>query len=173
MTCLPPSPRDLYRIWMRIINNVNESEKIPRYFGIETPLYPSEIHALQAIGEHPGSNVREIATILGITPGAGSQVISKLATRGLVRKVRGKKNEKEVHLELTSDGETAFQSHETTHEMVYQRIVDGISPVSEDEARFLERILHGLEKVYDERRAELLTSSAKKTTTKPVQGEES
>lgn len=149
------SPRDLYQIWMRIINKLNESESVPRYFGIGIPLYPSEIHTIQAVGDNHGENVRTIAAILGITPGAASQVITRLAKRGLIQKVRGKKNEKEVNLELTGEGRIAYQAHETLHEKMYQRIADRIGPLSGDELLLLSRILHAVEGVYDERILEI------------------
>ncbi|WP_409199252.1 MarR family winged helix-turn-helix transcriptional regulator [Methanospirillum lacunae] len=145
------SARDLYQIWMRIMNKLNESESIPRKFGVDVPLYPSEIHTLQVIGDHPQANVRTVAEHLGITPGAASQMISKLSKRELVTKVRGLKNEKEVHLELTPSGITAYQAHETIHEMVFQKIVERIGPLSSDQNTFLEHVLHAVESVYDER----------------------
>lgn len=145
------SARDLYQIWMRIMNKLNESENLPRKFGIHLPLYPSEIHTIQAIGDYPESNVRTVAEHLGITSGAASQAITKLAKRNLVKKVRGKKNEKEVHLELTSQGLVAYQSHDTIHEMIFQRITEQIGPLTDDEITILERVLHAMENVYDER----------------------
>jgi DNA-binding MarR family transcriptional regulator len=145
------SARDLYRIWMRIMNKLNESESIPRKFGVDVPLYPSEIHTLQVIGDHPQANVRKVAEHLGITPGAASQTITKLSKRELVTKVRGLKNEKEVHLVLTPSGRTAYEAHETVHEMVFQKIVERIGPLSSDQNGFLEHVLHAVESVYDER----------------------
>jgi DNA-binding MarR family transcriptional regulator len=145
------SARDLYQIWMRIMNKLNESENLPRKFGIELPLYPSEIHTIQAIGDYPESNVRTIADHLGITSGAASQAITKLAKRELVKKVRGKKNEKEVHLELTSQGLVAYQAHDTVHEMVFQRIIEQIGPLTDEETGLLRRVLQAVEYVYDER----------------------
>ncbi len=145
------SPRDLYRIWMRIMNKLNESESIPRKFGVDIPLYPSEIHTLQVIGDHPETNVRTVAEHLGITPGAASQTITKLSKRDLVTKVRGLKNEKEVHLVLTSSGRTAYDAHETIHEQVFQKIAGRIGPLSSDQVSFLEHVLHAMESVYDER----------------------
>ncbi len=145
------SVRDLYRIWMRMINKLNESENIPRRFGIDTPLYPSEIHTLQVIGDNPACNVREVAALLGITPGAASQTITKLARRDLVSKVRGLKNEKEVHLELTTLGRTAYDTHETVHEQVFQNIASRIGPLTAENKVLLTHILHAMESVYHER----------------------
>lgn len=157
MSSSPLSSRDLYQIWMRIINKLNESESLPRYFGIDIPLYPSEVHTIQAVGDNPGYNVRTIAEVLGITPGAASQVITRLAKRGLIKKVRGKKNEKEVHLELTGQGSIAYQTHATLHERVYQRIADRIGPLTDEDILLLSRILRSVEGVYDERIIEVKT----------------
>ena len=163
--------RDLYQIWMRIMNKLNESENIPRIFGIDLPLYPSEIHMIQAIGDNPESNIRSIAEHLGITSGAASQAITKLARRGLVIKVRGRKNEKEVHLELTSPGLCAYQAHESIHEQVFQRIVSQIGPLTDDEIILLRRVLHAVESVYDERieqvRKECLSKNSETPEEKP------
>lgn len=149
--------RDLYQKWMKLVNKLNESEKLPRNFGIESPLYPSEIHTIQVIGDFPDSNVRTVALNLGITPGAASQQISRLAKRGLIRKVRGKKNEKEVHLELTDLGRVAYDTHNIRHEVAYTRIVSRIGLISDEEAAFLERVLNAVKSVYDERIDEIRT----------------
>lgn len=159
---LPDQPvRDLYQFWTRMKNKINESERTPRRYGIEILLTPAEIHLIQAIGDHPGSNVRTVALVLGITPGAASQMITRLAKKELIQKVRGRKNEKEVHLELTSLGETAYQEHKTIHEMVFQRILERVGAMSAGDIRFLTRILHGMETVYDERIEEVMRENRK------------
>jgi DNA-binding MarR family transcriptional regulator len=143
--------RDLYRVWMRILNKLSESEKLPRNYGTTDLMTLSDVHVLQAVGNYPESNVRTIADILGVTPGAASQQLSKLTKRGLVTKVRGIKNEKEVFLNLTSLGSNVYRNHETVHEMVYQRIITRIGPINNVEIQILHRVLHAIESVYDER----------------------
>ena len=150
--------RNLYQVWMRIMNKLNESEKLPRNYGIEELITPSDIHVLQAVGDNPENNVRTIADILGVTPGAASQQLSKLSKRGLVTKVRGIKNEKEVYLMLTPKGDIAYRAHEKVHEMVYLRIIERIGPLSPDEMNTLKNILHAIESVYDERLDEVRKS---------------
>ncbi len=58
--------RNLYQIWMRIVNKLNESEKIPRNFGIDFLITPSDIHLIQAVGDNPESNVRTISYVIGL-----------------------------------------------------------------------------------------------------------
>lgn len=156
--------RDLYQVWMRLMNKLSESEKLPRNYGIDELMTPSEIHLIQAIGANPESNVRAISDILGITPGAASQQVTKLAKRGLVIKHRGVKNEKEVFLSLTPLGEKAYGHHETLHETIYQRIISRIDPLDPEEIRTLKRVLQAMDSVYDERLQEVRMELEKHTT---------
>ena len=146
---------ELYQIWMRLRNKVNEMESIPRDYGVNDPLYLSEIHILQAIGDTPENNLRIIAGLLGVTPSATSQAVTKLAGRGLVRKIRGRKNEREVSLELTDLGRIAYEHHERSHGQIYTRITERIGTLSDDELALVGRVFHAFESVYDERIEEL------------------
>jgi DNA-binding MarR family transcriptional regulator len=146
------------------MNKLNESEKIPRNYGIHILMTPSEVHILKAIGKNPGCNIRTLSELVGITPGAASQQVTRLTNRGLVTKKRGVKNEKEVFLSLTPLGEEAFNNHETVHEMIYQRIVDRIGPLRDDEINTLNRVFRAMESVYDERLREVREELSKHVT---------
>ena len=141
---------------------MNVMENIPNNFGVNESLTFSEIHAIQAIGNTPENNVRIIADILGVTPSAASQVITRLTKRGLVRKVRGIRNEKEVSLELTKNGRVAYRSHEEIHEQTYARIVGQIGTLSAEERASMARIFSAFESVYEERIEELTQVSIPK-----------
>jgi len=155
MNANTPDMPELYRSWMRVWNKMNVMESIPCRFGVDEPLCLSEIHTIQAIGDTPENNVRTIAGILGVTPSAASQVITRLAKRGFVRKVRGVKNEKEVTLELTRQGKTAYTSHAQVHRQVYERISGRIGPLSAGERATLDRVLSAFDTVYEDRIREL------------------
>jgi len=155
MKTTTPTLPELYQIWMRIRNKMNIMESIPRDFGVEGTLFLSEIHTLQAIGTAPENNVRIIAEMMGVTPSAASQVITKLAKRGLVCKIRGVKNEKEVSLELTDKGRIAFHTHEKIHRHVQTLITDRIGDLTQEERNLLARVFCAFESVYDERIEEL------------------
>jgi len=146
---------ELYQVWMRLRNKVNEMENIPRDYGVGDPLYLSEIHTLQAVGDTPENNLRIIADRLGVTPSAASQAVTKLARRGLIRKIRGRKNEREVSLELTGTGRIAYEHHARTHQQVYTRISERVGPLTGEELALVGRTFSAFESVYDERIAEL------------------
>jgi DNA-binding MarR family transcriptional regulator len=149
----PASPdfAELYQSWMRIRNKMNVMEDLPHDFGVDTLLHLSEIHTIQAIGKTPENNIRIIAGILGVTPSAASQVITRLTRRGLVTKIRGLRNEKEVSLDLTKKGLIAFRNHEEVHARVYDLVAERVCPLSDEERDMLNRIFSAFESVYDER----------------------
>ena len=153
MTVAESQPSDfaeLYGVWMRIRNKMNIMENLPRDFGIDDPLKLSEIHTIQAIGSTKENNNRIIADILGITPSAASQMVAKLSRRGLVKKVRGLRNDKEVSLELTEKGRIAFRCHEKTHADVYKRIAAGVGTLKKEELEVISRVFSAMESVYDQ-----------------------
>jgi DNA-binding MarR family transcriptional regulator len=154
-----PTLPEIYTIWMRIRNKTNLMESIPRDFGIGEPLYLTEIHTLQAIGKTPDNNVRIIAGLMGVTPSAASQVITRLTRRGLVRKIRGVRNEKEVALELTEKGRVAYTTHEKIHGEMYDLIAEQISHdpgvLSDHDRLMLFRVFCAFESAYDARILEL------------------
>lgn len=151
----PPELPELYCIWMRIRNKMNIMENMPRTFGVEKTLFLSEIHTIQAIGRTKENNIRTIAEILGVTPSAASQTVTRLKKKGFVKKVRGIKNEKEVSLVLTPIGKIAYDNHEKTHRQMYERIAGRLGALTEEERVVLGRVFSVFESVYDERIAEL------------------
>jgi DNA-binding MarR family transcriptional regulator len=140
---------------MRIRNKMNVMENMPHTFGMETPLFLSEIHTIQAIGSTKENNVRTIAAILGVTPSAASQIVTRLTKKGFVQKVRGIKNEKEVSLILTPKGRIAYDNHEKIHEQIYERIAGLIGELTDEQRAFLARVFSAFESVYNERIEEL------------------
>lgn len=157
----PPEFRDLYRSWMRIRNKMNVMENTPRTFGMETPLFLSEIHAIQAIGRTKDNNIQTIAEILGVTASAASQTVTRLKKKGFVEKVRGMKNEREVSLILTPKGRIAYENHEKIHEQMYERVAGRIGELTDDERVFLARVFSAFESVYNERIQELTSCEGK------------
>jgi DNA-binding MarR family transcriptional regulator len=101
--------------FVRIVNKYNSLEKNPLDYGCGKKLYPSEIHAIEAIGKHPEVHMAEIANILGVTRGAVQQTVERLMKKGLVEKYMDESDKKRVYLGLTEKGKTAFIGHEAYH----------------------------------------------------------
>jgi DNA-binding MarR family transcriptional regulator len=156
---LPPDMPELYRKLHRLSRKMNLVERASFDFGLPESLLLSEVHTLQAIGSTPDNNVGIIAATTGVTPSAASQVITKLAKRGLVEKLRGVRNEKEVLLRLTPKGLVVYHNHEKIHAVECDRIYQAIGSLSVGERTALDRVFSALEAYYDKRfREEPLTS---------------
>ena len=105
--------------FVRVVNKFNRFEKVPMDFGVEERLFPSEIHTIEAIGKNEWINVTQLSEMLGITKGAVSQTVNRLAQKQFVKKVKRPRNEKETFLELTPKGRAAFEGHEKFHREMY------------------------------------------------------
>lgn len=103
---------ELLRVLDRVVGRLSAMYQAPREYGTGSPLYGSEIHTIQAIGNSIGINVTQLAEKMGVTKGAVSQMVSKLVEKGMVRKTRAQDNAKEVVLELTELGRIGFRNHE-------------------------------------------------------------
>jgi DNA-binding MarR family transcriptional regulator len=113
---------DITTIYKEILQNLEkvivmmESMHTPSLsFSTGVPMHTKEIHTVQAIGRHSGTNVTKLAEYTGVTKGAVSQTINKLVRKGLVRKTHPPGNDKEVVLELTDLGQIGFKNHEKFH----------------------------------------------------------
>jgi len=121
--------------FVRVMNTYNALEKTPLEFGTSERLYPSEIHMIEAIGKNHGINVTELGNTLGVTKGAVSQKVARLASKGLVVKVKTPFSEKEVSLKLTDMGWVAFEGHEKFHREMYGDFIKYIEDFSSDEVK--------------------------------------
>lgn len=99
----------------KIIMLTESMHSPPLSFGTGKLMHTKEIHTIQAIGRYPGINVTRLAEQMGVTKGAISQTIGKLAKKGLIRKRKIFGNKKEVVLELTDLGWVGFKNHEKFH----------------------------------------------------------
>lgn len=106
----------------RVVAKMGSQHSAPYDFDTGIPLYRAEIHTIQAIGENPGINVTALAEHMGVTKGAVSQTISKLAKKGLVKKMDAADNERETLLELTDLGLTGHRTHERFHMAMFDQV---------------------------------------------------
>lgn len=114
---------ELYQIRAIInqfVNRYNKLEKMPFDVGGGEVLYPSEMNLIEAIGKRSGNTVTQLCIAFGVTKGAISQTITKLESRGYVKKDRSKEYSKEIMLSLTEKGRAIFEKHECFHQKMDQ-----------------------------------------------------
>jgi DNA-binding MarR family transcriptional regulator len=146
---------ELIKLTFRVMNKFQAVEKIAQRFGTEEELYPREIHTIQAIGNHPDINITDLASRLGITKGTISPIVTRLAKKKFVSKLKGIENNKEVLLRLTPKGEVAYHAHEMFEHQVHSRLYDILEKSSSDNLDFLGEFLRVSESIMDEHLREI------------------
>ncbi len=115
--------------------------------GYGRPLYKSELHFLKAVREHPEANLSGLASILGVTRGAISQILARLEKKGLV--ARANLNRKEYAIGLTPAGETVYREHEEFHRGHFRELERAIRLLPPDKIDFIEWMFGQLDSFYD------------------------
>lgn len=131
---------------IRLLNKVNQTNKVPSDYGTGHILYQSEIHMIEAINNHEDVNASELAVILGITNGAITQVTNKLIKKGLIEQYRKNNNKKEVYYQLTTKGQIANAEHSKHHEKFYLNMTQYLDELNPDNVKIINTFL---EKVTD------------------------
>jgi len=126
---------------IRLFNKANQTNKVPNDYGTGHILYQSEIHTIEAISNHEDVNASQLATILGITSGAITQVTSKLINKGLIEQYRMNNNKKEVYYRLTTTGKIANTEHSKYHEKTYQIMTHYLDELTPDNIKIINTFL--------------------------------
>ncbi len=133
---------------IRILNKAYVLERKPVDIG-GVLLYPSEFHVIEIVGKYPEKNLTAIASHLGVTKGAVSQMARKLEKKGVVKKVGFPGNKKNLMLELTDSGRKAFEWHRSLHEFMEIEIRKELEQMSHLEICRILRVYEHFENMLD------------------------
>jgi DNA-binding MarR family transcriptional regulator len=103
-------------------------------------LYPSELKALDMIGQFSGINLTQLANKLGISKSAISKCTSKLLDKELIGKEKSPTNVREVVFTLTPDGQAIFDQLEKVHNNLFEPFNKSLDELSNQEIIDLHRI---------------------------------
>lgn len=132
--------------FLRILNVYTEMEKKPKDYGSGDILSPSEVHLLEAIGDHKEDiHITLLSEKMSVTKGAISQAINKLCRKGLVEKVKAEDNKSKILLHLTEKGKVACHGHAEYHSRMDKDIFNFLKTIDSDKADFLIDTFHELE----------------------------
>lgn len=106
-------------------------------YGTGKLITASEIHTIEAVGNHPEANLTELAEARGMTKGALSKQLSKLEKSGHVRRYRTADNKKECYFELTELGTAAYEGHYIRHEKYDRQTHEKYRAYSKEERRLI------------------------------------
>lgn len=117
-----------------------------RDYGVDEPLFHSEIHTLNEIREHEGIHITALAERCGVTKGAISQVLKKLEQKGLITKEKDARNQSRLLLKVTPKGEIAYTYHLDYQNQFKKMVTDVLEDASDDKVFFIKEFLMNLEK---------------------------
>jgi DNA-binding MarR family transcriptional regulator len=111
-------------------------------------LYPSEIHLMLETKGENAVNATRIAERLGVTKSAISQTISRLEKKGIVYKEKDAYNKNELAISLTPLGKKAFDKYEALQVVLFQKLFNYLSALTENERELLDGILSQIESMF-------------------------
>jgi DNA-binding MarR family transcriptional regulator len=141
--------KEIIELSQKALNRIYFRERKPTDFGSGIKLHRAEVHVIQGIGKHPGINVTELASLLGITKGAVSQTLIKLAKKNLVIKNRHNDNDKEIALFLSSDGMMVYILHEDFHKKMEAKLSKALEGLNKKDINAIKRFFLFLEKHFE------------------------
>jgi DNA-binding MarR family transcriptional regulator len=131
------SSHNLGRLFMQL----QRLDRHPRSFGEAGPLTPSEIHTIDAIGCEGGILMSELASRLGVTKGAVTQIFSRLENKELVKRSPHPHDSRAVLISLTEKGMSAYRAHEEIHLDFYKELR---AQLGENEIQIFEKCIEKL-----------------------------
>ena len=141
--------REIAWVMERVIHKYSQFEKKPQEYCDNLLLTQPEIHTIAIIGDQEGISVTGLARMRGITKGAVSQMLYKLADKGLVEKRVSPNSDSELNIYLTEPGKRARAEHRKRHETMgekFSKIMDEVPKELQDE---LMEMLKSLEEELD------------------------
>ncbi|MEA5016812.1 MAG: MarR family transcriptional regulator [Candidatus Limiplasma sp.] len=127
-----------------IIRRLEEEKKKPMDYGGGILLGHAEVQFLETVARYPDENVSELSERLGITKGAVTQTVAKLAQKELLESIQREDNRQKKYFLLTRKGEEVIRSHQRHHRQANQRLCRFIAGLDAKEAgavfRFLENV---------------------------------
>lgn len=122
--------RKITEKFLHIHNQLKILEKSSKKFGIDEELSLSELEFVKAIGRHPRKNMTEMASILGITKGAVSQMSMKLIKKSMIVKEQNPSNSKEIRLSLSHKGKKVFEKAENFYYEMFEELDEKINKMN-------------------------------------------
>lgn len=100
----------------KTVHLYNSFENKKTNYGLDCKISIKEIHAIQFVGENPGTNLVSLSKYFGTTKSAGSQMVNRLIAKNYVIKNRSEHSAAEISLFLTDEGMTIYKAHNEFHQ---------------------------------------------------------
>jgi DNA-binding MarR family transcriptional regulator len=133
--------RTLLDEWDHLINRFVFLEKRFVFEAEGLRLHPSELHVLLAIRKEPGANATRLASRLGVTKGAISQVMKRLEAKGVIGKLVVPTQKNEVTAFFTPLGHQAMEAFLESRQDIRRRFTAYLDALPEADRAVIRRFL--------------------------------
>jgi len=144
------SKENISNILWDVFKTFARQDRKNRDYGVEDPLFHSEIYTLNEIREHEGIHITALAERCGVTKGAISQVLKKLEQKGLVTKEKDIRNQSRLILKVTPKGEIAYSRHLDYQKQFKKKVVRVLRDAPDEKVQFIKDFFIKLEKQLEE-----------------------
>jgi DNA-binding MarR family transcriptional regulator len=110
--------QNLIDLFLKILHLYSLISRKPKDYGTGDLLYFTEIHTIKMVAGNKEINMTQLADIMGVTKGAISQTIRKLANKKMVVKTN-MNNRKEVNLKLSEKGRIVLKAQESFQNEIF------------------------------------------------------
>jgi len=122
-----------------VVEKFNDQHKSGVDFGTGDFLYPAEIHTLQFIGDNSLTTITSLSEAFDVTKATVSERVKKLLQKDLVRKKKSPHSGREILIELTDRGKTAYTGHEKHHTRLFRFFCDFLGDDAEKKINDFDR----------------------------------
>ena len=110
--------QQLIDLFLKILHLYSVIGRKPKDYGTGDLLYFSELHTIAVLARNDDVNMTRLAEIMGVTKGAISQTITKLAHKNLIVKTN-MNNRKEVNLNLSGKGRKVLKAQKSFQKEIF------------------------------------------------------
>jgi DNA-binding MarR family transcriptional regulator len=110
--------QELIDLFLKILHLYSVIARKPKDYGTGDLLYFTEIHTISMVGKNNEINMTQLADLMGVTRGAISQTIRKLAGKNLIIKTNTT-NKKEINLRLSEKGLIVLNGQESFQQELF------------------------------------------------------
>ncbi|WDP92724.1 MAG: MarR family transcriptional regulator [Desulfobacter sp.] len=103
-------------------------EAVVRDSGLTT----AQAHTIEMVGHSGPIKMKDLAEKIGVTTGTLTVAVDRLEKKNLLKRKPHETDRRSFIIELTPEGEKAFEEHHNFHIQMTQELVSGLSPEDQD-----------------------------------------
>lgn len=111
----------------------------PRKYTADDSLYMREVHFVVALGHKDQPTMSEMAERLDVTPGAVTQMVTRLEKKGYVMRSKSSRDKRQTTLSLTEKGRQLCENHIAYDRQEHIAISKRLAECSDED---LEQFIH-------------------------------